>query len=174
MALTKEKKKDVLAQYESWLKEGEAIVLAEYTGLNMPQMDELRRKVREAGGEFHVMKNTIGKRAFEAVGLDAPQEYFLGSTAIGVAFDDPPGVAKVIRDFGSDHEAIKIKGGFMAGEHMTAPQILAMAELPPLPVVRGQLLGVISAPASKLVRTLVEPGRSLAQVIKAHAEAAAA
>ena len=174
MALTKEKKREVLALYESWLKDGEAVVLAEYIGLNMPEMDELRSKVREAGGEFHVMKNTIGKRAFEAVGLDAPEDYFLGSTAIGVAFEDPPGVAKVIKDFGSDHEAIKIKGGFMDGNHMTAEQVMAMAELPPLPVVRGQLLGVISAPASKLVRTLVEPGRSLAQVIKAHADAAAA
>ena len=69
---------------------------------------------------------------------------------------------------------IKIKGGFLEGAHMTASEIIALADLPPLPVVRGQLLGVISAPASKLVRTLIEPGRSLAQVLKAHADAAAA
>lgn len=171
MALSKQKKEQVLAQYTTWLKESEAVVLAEYIGLDMPQMEELRSKVRDAGGEFHVMKNTLGKRAFEAAGLKAPEEYFLGSTAIGIAFEDPPGVAKAIKDFGKDHEAIKIKGGFIEGEHMTAEQIIALAELPPLPVVQGQLLGVISAPATKLVRTLVEPGRSLAQVIKAHADA---
>ncbi len=106
--------------------------------------------------------------------VDAPEEYFLGSTALGIAFEDPPGVAKAIKDFGKDFEFVKIKGGFMDGQHMTADEIKSLAELPPLPVVRGQLLGVISAPASKLVRTLVEPGRSLAQVLKAHADAAVA
>ncbi len=174
MALSKERKKEALAQYETWLKESEGVVLTEYTGLSMLEMDELRRNVREAGGEFHVIKNTIGKRAFEAVGFDAPEEYFLGSTALGIAFEDPPGVAKAIKDFGKKHDVIKIKGGFLEGAHMTASEIIALADLPPLPVVQGQLLGVISAPASKLVRTLIEPGRSLAQVLKAHADAAAA
>ena len=70
--------------------------------------------------------------------------------------------------------ALKIKAGLMDGNLLTADQVNALAELPPLPVVRGQLLGTIMAPASKLVRTIAEPGRSLAQVIKAHADAAAA
>ena len=174
MALSKERKKEILDQYETWLKESEGVVLTEYTGLSMPEMDELRKQVREAGGEFHVIKNTLGKLAFEAVGFDTPEEYFLGSTALGIAFEDPPGVAKAIRDFGKEHDVIKIKGGFLEGTHMTANEIIALADLPPLPVVRGQLLGVISAPASKLVRTLVEPARSLAQVLNAHADAAAA
>ena len=174
MALSKERKKEVVAQYEAWIKDSEAVLLAEYIGLSMPEMDQLRAKVREAGGEFHVIKNTLGKLAFEAVGFDVPAEYFLGSTALGLAFEDPPGVAKAIKDFGRDHEAIKIKGGFLEGDHMTAQEILSMAELPPLPIVRGQLLGVICAPASKLARILAEPGRSLAQVLKAHADAAAA
>ncbi len=173
MALTKERKKEVITQYETWLKESQAVVLTEYTGLNMSDIDQLRANIREIGGEFHVIKNTLGKRAFENVGLDAPPEYFLGSTALGLAHDDPPAVAKAIKDFGVDNEAIKIKGGFIDGDHMTSEQIIALAELPPLPVVRGQLLGVISAPARQLVRTLAEPGRSLAQVIKAYADAAA-
>lgn len=173
MALSKERKKEVLTQYEEWLKESQAVVLAEYTGLNMPAMDELRSKVREAGGEFHVVKNTLVKRAFDAVGLDAPGEYFLGSTALGIAFEDPPGVAKVIKDFGGDHAVVKIKGGFMDKKHMTAEEVSAMAELPPLPVVQGQLLGTIMAPASKLSRVLAEPGRSLAQVLKAYADSGA-
>jgi large subunit ribosomal protein L10 len=174
LALSKERKKEALTQYQTWLKESEAVLLAEYIGLSMPEMDELRAKVRDAGGEFHVIKNTIGKRAFEAVGFDAPEEYFIGSTALGIAFEDPPGVAKAIKDFSKAHEAIKFKGGFLEGNHMTADQVIAMADLPPLPIVRGQILGVISAPASKLARILAEPGRSLAQVLKAHADAAAA
>ena len=173
MALTKERKKQVLAQYETWLKDSEAVVLTEYVGLDMPSIDQLRNNIRDAGGEFHVIKNTLGKLAFKSAGLEAPDEYFVNSTAIGIAFDDAPGVAKAIKDFGKDNEAIKIKGGFMDGVHMTSDQIIALAELPPLPVVRGQLLGTIMAPASKFVRTLAEPGRSLAQVIKMHADAAA-
>jgi large subunit ribosomal protein L10 len=174
LALSKDRKKEVVGQYVTWLKDSEAVVLAEYTGLTMNQFDQLRAKIRDAGGEFHVIKNTLAKLAFESAGLDAPEEFFQGSSAMGIAFEDPPGVAKALKDYGKDHEFVKIKGGFMDGAVVTAEQMHILAELPPLPVVRGQLLGVISAPASKLVRTLAEPARSLAQVLKAHADAAAA
>ncbi len=174
MALSKERKQELVEQYEAWLKESKGIILAEYTGLNMPQMDDLRSKAREKGAEFHVIKNRLGKRVFEAAGLEVPDDLFIGSTAFGIGFEDAPGIAKVIKDFGKDQPALKIKAGYMDERLMTADEVNALAELPPLPVVRGQLLGVISAPASKLARTLAEPGRSLAQVIKAHADAAAA
>jgi len=171
LALSKERKNEVLSQYETWLNKSEAIVLTEYTGLTMPQIDELRAEIRKAGGEFHVVKNTLGKRAFEAAGFEVPDEFFIGSTAMGIAFEDPPGIAKAIKDYGKLHDVVQIKGGFIGKQRMSADELKALADLPPLPVVRAQLLGVISAPASKLVRTIAEPGRSLAQVIKAHADA---
>jgi large subunit ribosomal protein L10 len=174
LALSKEKKQDLVAQYEAWLKESNGLILAEYTGLNMPQMDDLRAQAREKGAEFHVIKNRLGKRVFEATGVEVPDELFTGSTAFGVAFEETPGIAKVIKDFGKDNPALKIKAGFMDGKLLSADEVNALAELPPLPVVRGQLLGTIMAPASKMVRTIAEPGRSLAQVIKANADAAAA
>ncbi len=174
MALSKKRKEELVAQYEQWLNDSKALVFAEYTGLKMPQMDDLRSKARDAGGEFHVIKNRLGKRVFEEAGLDVSEDLFIGSTAMGIAFEDAPGIAKVIKDFGKDQPALKIKAGLMDGRMMSADQVVALADLPPLPVVRGQLLGVISAPASKLARTLAEPGRSLAQVVKAHADAAAA
>jgi large subunit ribosomal protein L10 len=174
LALSKERKQELVEQYEAWLKESKGVILAEYTGLNMPQMDDLRSKAREKGAEFHVIKNRLGKRVFEAAGIDVPDDLFTGSTAFGIAFEDAPGIAKVIKDFGKEQPALKIKAGFMDDRLMSADEVNVLAELPPLPVVRGQLLGVISAPASKLARTLAEPGRSLAQVIKAHADAAAA
>jgi large subunit ribosomal protein L10 len=173
LALTKERKKEVVSQYGEWFKQSEGIVLTEYTGLSMPEIDELRGKIRDAGGEFHVIKNTLAKLAFESVGLEAPADYFVNSTAVGLAFEDPPAVAKIIKDFGKDHEVVQIKGGFMDKVHMTADEINVLAELPPLPVVRGQLLAMFNAPATKLVRIIKEPGRSLAQVLKAHADAAA-
>ena len=174
MALSKERKEELVAQYDAWMKESKALIFAEYTGLNMPQMDDLRAKSRDAGAEFHVIKNRLGKRVFEAAGYDVPDGLFVGSTAFGIAYQDAPGIAKVIKDFGKDNPALIIKAGFMDGKLLSAEEVIALAELPPLPVVRGQLLGVINAPASKLVRTIAEPGRSLAQVIKAHADAAAA
>ena len=174
MALSKERKEELVEQYGIWLKEAKALVMAEYTGMTMPQMDDLRAQAREKGAEFHVIKNRLGKIVFEAAGIDVPEELFDGSTAFGIAYEDAPGIAKVIKDFGKDQPALKIKAGFMDGHLLNAEQVIALAELPPLPVVRGQLLGVIQAPASKLVRTIAEPGRSLAQVVKAHADAAAA
>lgn len=174
MALTKKKKAELVDQYGEWLESSKALVFAEYTGLNMPQIDKLRSQVREVGAEFHVIKNRLSKRVFSEAGFDFPDELFIGSTAMGIGFEDAAGIAKVIKDFGKDQPALKIKGGIMDGRLLTADEVVALADLPPLPVVRAQLLGVISAPASKLARTLAEPGRSLAQVIKAHADAAAA
>jgi len=174
LALSKERKEQIQAQYKAWIEESQAVVLTEYTGLTMTMIDELRAQVREIGGEFHVIKNTLGKRAFDEAGHNAPDEYWIGSTAFGVAFEDAPGIAKIIKDFGKDRPMIKIKGGLMDGELVPAEMLMALADLPPLPVVRGQLLGVISAPATKLARIIGEPGRSLAQVVKAHADSAAA
>jgi large subunit ribosomal protein L10 len=174
LALSKERKEQIQAQYKTWIEDSQAVVLTEYTGLTMAMIDDLRAQMREVGGEFHVIKNTLGKRAFDEAGFTVPEEYWIGSTAFGIAFEDAPGVAKVIKDFGKDKPMIKIKGGLMDGELVPASMMMTLADLPPLPVVRGQLLGVISAPATKLARIIGEPGRSLAQVVKAHADAAAA
>ena len=107
MALSKERKEDLVAQYEAWLKESNGLILAEYTGLNMPQMDDLRAQAREKGAEFHVIKNRLGKRVFEAAGIEVPDDLFKGSTAFGVAFEETPGIAKVLKDFGKDRPALK-------------------------------------------------------------------
>lgn len=170
MALSKERKRKVMDQYEAWFSEATAIVLTEYTGIDMPTIDALRASIREAGGEFHIVKNTLAKLAFEAAKIDAPADYFIGSTAVGIAYDDPPGMAKALVDLAKDSDFVTIKGGFMDKEHLTADQIKVMASLPPLPVVRGQLLGTIMAPATQLVRIVNEPGRQIAQVVKAYSE----
>jgi len=173
LALSKERKQAILAEYEAWLAKSEGVFLAEYTGLTVPDFDELRTRIREAGGEFHVVKNTLGKLAFKKAGLDVPAEQLLGSTAIGLAFTDAPGVAKAIADFAKGKEALKVKGGFLGKQYLTQQEVLRLATLPPLPVVRSQLLALLNTPATQLVRLLAEPGRRLAQVIKAYADKAA-
>lgn len=170
MAITKERKKEVVSEYSDWIEKSSALILAEYKGLTMKDMDELRRRVREVGGEFHIVKNTLGKLAFESAGMKMPEGFFEGSTAIAFAFKDVPGLAKTMTEFNRVSDALKVKGGYLGRNPIAAQDVKALAELPPLPVMRAQLLGTIMAPASKLVRTLAEPGRQVAAVIKAYAD----
>jgi len=170
LAITKERKKEVVSEYTEWIQKSSALILAEYTGLTMKEMDELRRRVREVGGEFHIVKNTLGKLAFESAGMKMPEGFFEGSTAIAFAFKDAPGLAKTMTEFYRVSDALKVKGGYLGRNPMAAQDVKALADLPPLPVMRAQLLGTILAPASKLVRTLAEPGRQVAAVLKAYAD----
>lgn len=174
MAISKQRKNEVLAQYEDWLKRSEAVILVEYTGITMKQLDALRAKVRESGGEFHVLKNTLARRAFAAQEIAFPEDYLVNSTAVSFAFSDPAATAKALADATKGVEAVKVKGGFLDKQLLTADQVKALANLPPLPVVQAQLLGVLQAPAGKLVRTIAEPARSLASVFKAYSEKAPA
>jgi large subunit ribosomal protein L10 len=170
LAITKQRKKELVDQYENWLKRSEAIILTEYHGLSMKEIDDLRAKVREAGGEFHIVKNTLGKVAFQAVGLSLPEDFLDGSTAITFAFQHPPEMAKLVSDYAKSSEFVKIKGGYLNKLPVSAIDIKALAELPPLPVMRAQLLGTILAPASQLVRTIAEPVRQVAYLLKSYAD----
>ena len=174
MALSKQKKNEVLDQYKDWIKNSQSVILVEYTGATMKDMENIRAKIREAEGEFHVVKNTLAKLAFEASGFPILEGFLENSSAASFAFSDPAGTAKALADAAKDLDAIKIKGGFVGTEMLDAVRVKALADLPPLPVVRGQLLGVLQAPAGKLVRTIAEPARSLASVFRAYSEQAQA
>lgn len=170
MAISKKRKNELIAQYDQWLNNSRAMFLAEYTGLGMKDIDTLRGKIREVGGEFHIIKNTLGLRAFEQAGIDIPENFFTGSTAIVFAFEDAPATAKAVMEYSRTTEFLKVKGGFLGRNSIDANAVKSLADMPPLPVVRAQLLGTLLAPASKLVRTLAEPGRQIAAVVKAYSE----
>lgn len=174
MAVSKERKEEVLATYADWIKKSQAVILVEYTGVSMKALDNIRAKIRESGGEFHVVKNTLARRVFAEQGMSIPAEFLVKSTAVSFAFNDPASTAKALTDAMKGNEFVKVKGGFMGGQALNAAQVKALADMPPLPVVRAQLLGVLQAPAGKLVRTLAEPARGLAAVIKAFSEQAPA
>jgi large subunit ribosomal protein L10 len=174
LAVSKERKQEVLATYTEWLKKSQAVILVEYTGAKMKDLDGIRAKIRESGGEFHVLKNTLARRAFSANGMDLPGDFLVKSTAVSFAFTDPASTAKALTESMKGRDYIKVKGGFMSGQSISAAQVKALSDLPPLPVVRAQLLGVLQAPAGKLVRTIAEPARGLAAVIKAFTEKAPA
>ena len=170
MAISKQRKEEVQSQYSDWLKRSEAVILVEYSGANMKSLDGIRAKVRESGGEFHVVKNTLARRVFAENGMELPQDYLVKSTAISFAFTDPASTAKALTDATKGNEFVKVKGGFMSGKALNAAQVKALSDMPPLPVMRATLLGVLQAPAGKLVRTIAEPARGLAAVVKAFSE----
>jgi len=170
LAISKERKQQMVDEYVDWIRRSQALIVMEYTGLTMKQVDDLRSKIRETGGEFHIVKNTLGKVAFQEAGWETPAAMFEGSTAISFAFKDAPATAKTINEFIRTSEFIKVKGGYLDQHPISIAEVKALAELPPLPVVRAQLLGTLLAPASKLVRTLAEPARALAAVMKAYSE----
>lgn len=173
MAFTKEEKTQMMAQYKDWVSKSSAVFLVGYGKMSQKDIDALRVKARDAGGELHVVKNTLFENVLSDMGIDATK-LLEKTTLVGFAFSDAPALAKVVSDASNKSEIFSVKGGLLGSTLMTAAQIKALADLPPLPVLRAQLLGVLLAPASKLVRTIAEPGRSLAGVINARAEQAQA
>jgi len=172
LAISKERKEEVLSQYTDWMKRSQAVILVEYTGVRMKDLDNIRAKIRESGGEFHIVKNTLARRAFTDLGMQFPSDYLVKSTAVSFAFADPASTAKALTDATKGNGFVKVKGGFMSGQTLSASQVKALADMPPLPVVRAQLLGMLQAPAGKLARTIAEPARGLAAVLKAFSEKA--
>ena len=169
MAFSKKKKTEMLAQYEKWIQQSEAIIMVEFKKMNMKEIDGLRAKMREAGGQMHVAKNTLLKMAFEKLGLESGG-LLEGSTLCSFVENDAASVAKALSTSIKNSEVFKVKGAILDGRMISDSQVKALADLPPLPVMRAQLLGTINAPASKLVRTINEPARGLAAVIKAFGE----
>lgn len=168
MAFTKNEKTEMMAQYREWLSKSQAVVLVEYAKMTQKDVDAIRAKARDAGGEMHIVKNTLFAKVLDDMGIQHGK-MLEKTTMVGFAFNDAPAFAKVCND-ATKSEVFKVKGGLLDGKALTPAQVKSLSEMPPLPVVRAQLLGVLSAPASKLVRTLAEPGRSIAGVIKAYSE----
>lgn len=174
MAFSKKQKSVMVEGYDNWLKESQAVFMLQFSGMKMKDVDDLRRKVRAAGGEFHVVKNKLMGIAMTKAGLPGAEAYLEGTTAVGFALQDAPAVAKVLSDATRNSEIFKLKGGYLEKQPVTSAEIKALADLPPLPQMRAILLGTLLAPAGQLVRVLAEPARSMASVVRAYSEQEAA
>ena len=174
MAISKQQKEELIAQYKKWVEDSDGLVLAHYHKLSVKDISDLRREIRESGGEFHVIKNTLAKRAFEEIGREWKENVFTGPTALGISYSNPSGLAKALKNFAKEHGTIEIKSGYLAERLVTVEEINALADLPSMDEMRATLLSTIAAPASKLVRTLAEPGRQVAAVLKSYSEQPAA
>ena len=170
MALSKTQKQELAADYQRMVRNSQAIILTAYSGLKTQELEGLRRKIREMGGEFHVVKNTLMERALREASLPLPGEALQGTTAVGMASEDIPALAKAIVEFARASEFFKVKGAVISGVAYSAQQTERLADLPPLPVLRAQLLGVISAPAGRLAGVVAGSVRQLVNVVQAYAK----
>jgi large subunit ribosomal protein L10 len=168
LAFTKEEKVQMMSEYQNWLSKSQAIFLISYGKMTMKEVDELRAKARETGAEMHVVKNTLFGLVMDELGIDG-KGFLTQTSLVGFAFNDAPALAKIVSD-ATKNETFKIKGGALGKRAITAEEVKSLASMPPLPVVRAQLLGLLTTPATRLVRTIAEPARGIASVVRAYSE----
>jgi large subunit ribosomal protein L10 len=170
--MKKEDKEQVVAELTDRLKASDVLLVADYRGLTMPQIDELRSKLLESGARFSVVKNTLTRRAAEAAGADALLALLEGPSAIAFleADGDMVAAAKALADMARDSKILAIRGGVMQGRSVTAEEVESLATLPPIDVLRGQVLGAIVAPLTAFLGLVSAPLQSLHGLIDARIE----
>ncbi len=174
MALRLEDKKALVAEVAQVAASAHSAVAAEYRGLTVSEMTELRKQARESGVYLRVVKNTLARRAVEGTDFECMQEGLQGPLVLAFSQEDPGAAARVIKAFAKDHEKLVARLVSIGGAVLPSSDLERLASLPTLDEARAMLLGVLQAPASKLVRTLAEPAASLARVIAARQEQQAA
>jgi large subunit ribosomal protein L10 len=172
MTVRKEQKADVVADLTERLRSAETLLVADYRGLTMPQIDRLRSRLLESGARFTVVKNTLTRRAAEAAGADALLALLEGPSAIAFleADGDMVAAAKAFADTARETRVLAIRGGVMQGRAMSAAEVESLATLPPVDVLRGQVLGAIVAPLTSLLALVNTPLQDLVGLIDARIE----
>jgi large subunit ribosomal protein L10 len=172
MTVQKEDKQKVVADLTDRLKSSETLIVADYRGLTMPQIDDLRTELLKHGAKFTVVKNTLTRRAAEAAGAEALLALLEGPTAIAFleTDGDPVAVAKAIGATTRETKVLAVRGGILDGRPITAEEIESLAKLPPLEQLRGQVLGAIAAPVYAIVGLFNAPLRNLVGLIDARIE----
>jgi large subunit ribosomal protein L10 len=170
--MKRDRKEEVVDELTQRLKAAETLLVADYRGLTMPQIDELRTRLLESGARFTVVKNTLTRRAAEAAGADALLALLDGPSAIAFleAEGDMVAAAKALADIARQTHVLEIRGGVMQGRAMSAAEVETLATLPPEDVLRGQVLGAIIAPLTALAGLLNAPLQNLVGLIDARIE----
>jgi large subunit ribosomal protein L10 len=144
-------------------------ILVDFRGLSVPAVTEFRRKVRLAGSRYRVVKNTLALRAVKDTPLAGLAAKFDNTTGVAYTGTDPVALAKVLVDFAKDHPQLVVKAGWVAGSQMLdADGVKALSTMPSLPELRARFLGLLQAPATRLVRVLNAPATQMARVLKAY------
>jgi large subunit ribosomal protein L10 len=168
--LTRAQKEDQITDLREKFTRASCVYLADYRGIDVQAATALRRQIRTAGGgefEYRVTKNCVLRLAASDTPVENIASHFQGPTAIALSFGDPVGLAKVLTDFAKDHEVFDLKAGVLEGRAVDADEIAKLAMLPSLDQLRGMIIGLIQAPATKLARLIAEPGGQIARVLAA-------
>lgn len=169
--MLKSEKETVIKELNEKFSRAKAAIAIEFTKLNVETVTRLRKKFRDGGVEYKVLKNTLAKRAAKGTPVEQVSDDFNGPIALAISYGDVVAPAKILNDFAKDLETIKVRSAVVEGKKVDASGVKALASLPGLPELRATLLGMINQPASKLVRTIAAPGSQLARVLQAHVDA---
>jgi len=163
-------KKFISAEYVNRLKATPFFLVVDYRGLSVGQFTELRKRLSKAGAEVHVVKNTIFRIAAKGAGVADLGGALAGQLAVVTGQKDIAAAAKVVKAYQSEFDKPKLQFGYLGSQRLSAEELRVIADLPPLPQLQGKLLGLLQAPAQKLVALINTPGSQLARVIKAKAD----
>ncbi len=170
--MLKSEKEQVVAELTERLRTADTLIVADYRGLTNAQIDGLRTKMLDSGARFSVVKNTLTRRAAEAAGADALLALLTGPTAIAFVESDgdPVAVAKALADAARETKVLALRGGVLEGQAMSAAEVESLAKLPPLEILRGQVLGAIIAPLNAFAGLVNAPLQNLIGLIDARIE----
>jgi large subunit ribosomal protein L10 len=170
--MQKEDKERVVAELTERLRTADTLIVADYRGLTMPQIDALRGRLIEHGAKLTVVKNTLTRRAAEAVGADALLALLEGPSAIAFVESDGDmvAVAKALADSARETRVLEIRGGVLQGREITAADVEELSKLPPLEILRGQVVGAVIAPLNQLLALVNAPLQNLYGLIEARIE----
>lgn len=163
-------KQFITKEYLDRLNASPFFIVVEYKGLKVGPITELRKRLGKAGAEMHVVKNSVFTRAAKEAGVADLGSVLGGQLAVVTGQRDISTAAKVVKSFHAEFDKPKVKFGFLNSKRLETPDIMALADLPSLEVLRSKLLGLLNTPATQLVQVLQAPGAQLARVIKAKAE----
>jgi large subunit ribosomal protein L10 len=169
LAITKERKEELVEQYVELLANSRAVFLSDYTGLDMKRLTALRAEVRKVEGAFHVTKNTLLFLALEQSGKPVPTDLLSGQLATSFALKEAPALAKALVDFAKSDERFIIRAAILGNDILTGAQVEALASLPSLDELRAQIIGLLNAPAQNLAGIVAGGVRQLVNVLDAYA-----
>lgn len=170
MAISKERKEELVTQYKDLIENSRAIFLTEYGGMSVKDMQSLRSKLREVDAQYFVTKNTLFTLALEETSQPMPIDLLMGQVASSFAMGEVPSLAKALVEFSESEDNLTIKGGIMDNRVLTAAEIEALAKLPSLDQLRAQIMGLINGPARNLVTVLNGGVTQVVNVIDAYAK----
>lgn len=165
--MNREQKKELISVLNGVFLESELVVVTQYKGITVAEISALRADIRKAGAGFRVTKNRITRLALEGTEYDTLADMFTGPTAIAYS-KDPVAAAKAVVDFAKKNEKLVIVGAVMNGQALDAAAVKALASLPSLDELRGTLVGLLQAPASRIARIANAPATQLARVLDAY------